>query len=75
MSIGLGAAVRLCNLYLKTENIKLRWNGEITVWVLDTDYDGSNLYLWNIFSCMTRVNFGCARLMLKAESNEDLKEA
>lgn len=61
----------------KTGGIESGGEDKITVWMLDTDYDGRSLYPCQVFFPMAGVREGWARLAksLKAEIDEELIEA
>jgi adenine-specific DNA-methyltransferase len=61
----------------KTGGIESGGEDKITVWPLDTDYDGRSLYPRQVFFSMAGENEGWARLAknLKAEIDEELIEA
>jgi len=60
----------------KTGGIESGGEDKITVWLLDTDYDGRSLYPRQVFFPMADKNEGWARLAknLKAEIDEELIE-
>jgi len=61
----------------KTGTIESGGNEKITMWMLDTDYDGRSLLPRQVFFPMAGENDGWARLArnLKAEIDEELIEA
>ena len=61
----------------KTGSVESGGEDKITVWSLDTDYDGRSLYPRQVFFPMSGPNDGWSRLArnLKAEIDEDLIEA
>ena len=61
----------------KTGGIESGGEGQIAVWLLDTDYDGRSIYPRQVFFPMSGENEGWSRLArnLKAEIDNDLIEA